>query len=393
MRLLACPVLLLAALAGPFAARAARAEPSALGRDSLPRLPVLIPFPDCGSTVLLPVRVNGRGPLLFILDSGANSIALDHTVADSLGLVPADTGTGSGAGGKFPYRRYARDSVEFEVAGVRFRSDHVISIDLSNQPGILGYRVAGVLGTDFFRKVTVDIDYDALSVRLHDPDRYSLPDGARAIPLTFERRLPFVDVRLTVPGVPARSRRLLVDSGSEDAVDDSLLLESRAALRRVTGGVGSGQTYQVVLGRVRRLELGPFVLEDLPSVAPGVALIGGEVLRRFRVTFDYARERLILTPGRHLRDEVPEDRSGLVLRLTADGERLRAEEVESGSPAWKAGIRAGEHVVAMDGTPVRALGLRRAQALLMAPGARVRLQVAGERGVREVELALPRTSR
>lgn len=317
-------------------------------------------------------------------------MALDHRLADSLGFSPVGTGAATGAGaGKVPFRRYPRDAVEFDVAGVRLRSDHVISIDLSNQLGILGYPVVGVLGTDFFRRVTVEICYDAHLVRLHHPSHYAPPAGAHAIPLSFERRVPFVTARLTVPGIPARTRRLLVDSGSEDAVDDSLLLESRGPLRRVMGGVGSGQTYEVLFGRIERMELGPFVLKDLPSVAPGVSLIGGEVLRRFRVILDYAGERLLLVRGRHFADEVPDDRSGLSLRMADDGDRLRVEDVTPGSLAARAGVRVGDHVVAIDGAAVRDLGLRRAQAVLMVPGVKLQLQVEDEAGTRELTLELP----
>ena len=383
-------VTLAVCLAGRPAPADAQRPSSTGGADSLPRLPVLVPFPDCGSTVLLPVRVNGHAPRLFVLDSGANSIALDDRLADSLELRPASAGTGTGAGaGAVPYRRYPRDSVEFEVAGVRFRSDHTIALDFSNQPGIIGFPVGGVLGSDFFRLVAVEIDYDAHVVRLHDPERFTPPAGAHAIPLAFERRLPYVTARLTVPGRPARTRRLLVDSGSEDAVDDSLLLESRGPLRRTIGGVGSGQTYEVVFGRIVRFELGPFVLENLPSVAPGVSLIGGEVLRRFRVTFDYSRERMFLAHGHHFGDEAPEDRSGLTLRMAEDGTRLRVEEVASGSPAARAGIRAGDHVVAIDGSSAHDLGLRRALAILTVSGRSLRVLVEGESGRREVAVETP----
>ena len=355
--------------------------------ERLPRLPILVPFPDCGSTVLLPVRVNGNAPRLYILDSGANSIVLDHGLADSLGLRPVATGEGTGAGaGTVAYRRYPRDSVTFDVAGVSFRSDHSISLDLSNQPGILGVSVGGILGTDFFQRVVVETNYDARVVRLHDPAHYTPAPDAQAIPLTFERRLPYVTAQLTVTGVQPRTRRLLVDSGSEDAVDDSLLLESRGPLRRTIGGVGLGKTYEVVFGRIDRFELGPFVLESLPGVAPGVALIGGEVLRRFRVTLDYARARMLLSPGRHFGDRAPEDLSGLTLRLAADGTRLRVEEVARDSRAAQAGIRAGDMVTAVDGAPVRDLGLRSIQSLLTVPGERLRLRI--EPGARDVSLRL-----
>ena len=85
------------------------------------------------------------------------------------------------------------------------------------------------------------------------------------------------------------------------------LLE-RASLRpsrKVTGGVGLGQTYEVSLGQLAVFQLGRFSFKQVPSVAPGVALIGGEILRRFHLYFDYKRERMILEPNRHLSDSFP----------------------------------------------------------------------------------------
>ena len=84
-----------------------------------PRLPVLVTFPECGSTVLLPVRVNGREPRLFILDSGANSIALDHGFADSIGLRPT---------GSAPARERGRDPCRIAgIHGTRSSSQSPVS--------------------------------------------------------------------------------------------------------------------------------------------------------------------------------------------------------------------------------------------------------------------------
>src|SRR5262249_17577399 len=92
---------------GAIALPPRRAETPVPGAAPPPRLPLLIPFPDCGSTVLLPVRVNRGEPRLFILDSGANSIALDQGFADSIGLRSTGSGAATGAGaGPVAYRRY-----------------------------------------------------------------------------------------------------------------------------------------------------------------------------------------------------------------------------------------------------------------------------------------------
>ena len=266
---------------------------------------VTVPVEISGSTVFMPVRVNGSSPLWFILDSGANSCVLDHVRAREVGLREIGTGNGSGAGsGPVPYRRYR--NVRFDVGGARFRSEHLISLDLSNQPAILGRPVDGILGSDLFQRFVVEIDYEAKVVRLHEPATFRYTSDGEVLPLSFERRLPYVVAILSVPGQPPEQRRLLVDTGSQDAVDDSLLLRSSGQMREVTGGVGMGQTYSVKLGKFAQVRLGRLALENVPGVAPGVCLVGTEVLRRFRMIFDYRRAQLILEPNRHLREAFPD---------------------------------------------------------------------------------------
>ena len=249
----------------------------------------------------MPVRVNRSEPLWFILDSGANSCVLDHARAREVGLREIGTGNGSGAGsGPVPYRRYDGRNVRFDVGGAQFRSEHLISLDLSNQHAILGRPVDGILGSDLFRQFVVEIDYEAKVVRLHQPTTFRYTGDGEVLPLSFERRLPYMVATLTVPGQPPEQRRLQVDTGSQDAVDDSLLLRSSGQMREVTGGVGMGQTYSVKLGKFAQVRLGRLALENVPGVAPGVCLVSTEVLRRFRMIFDYTRAELILEPNRHL---------------------------------------------------------------------------------------------
>jgi hypothetical protein len=270
------------------------------------RQSIRVPVDLAGSTILLPVRINDSGPLWFILDTGANSCVLDHKTADELRLQPVSEVQGSGAGrGPVPFRRYRSLDVKFGIAGVSFQCDHVLSVDLSNQPSVIGRRVDGILGSDFIAQFVIEVDYDRRLVWLHDQERFRYRGKGEVLALTFERRLPYVEAQIAVPGQPPSPRKLLVDSGSQDAVDDDLLLKSTGSLRKVTGGVGLGQTYEVSLGRLSVFQLGHFTFKDVPSVAPGVALIGSEILRRFRTYYDYKRQRMILEPNRHLNDPFP----------------------------------------------------------------------------------------
>ena len=88
--------------------------------DPPARLPVLVPFPECGSTVLLPVRVNGREPRLFILDSGAD-IHVCNDVDRAIGSIrPAGTGERLAAGsGWIPILGYGEVEVKTRAPAPR----------------------------------------------------------------------------------------------------------------------------------------------------------------------------------------------------------------------------------------------------------------------------------
>lgn len=360
---------------------AGAAQPASLP----PAASVAVPVEIVGATVLLPVRINGSAPLWLLLDTGANSCVLDHALARRLGLESIRAGEATGAGtGTVPYLSYRPEDVAFEVGGTAFRCEHTISLDLAAVPGIVGHPVDGILGSDFIAQRTLQINYDAAVVRLHDPASFAYEGGGEILPLEFERRLPYVRAEITVAGVPPEVSRLLVDSGSEDAVDDPLLLRSTAGLETVTGGVGLGEEYQVSLGQLERFRLGRFEFTGVPSVAPGVALIGGEILRRFRVIADYARQRLILEPGAHLDDPFPRDVSGLDLRLEAP--RLAVHSVRAGWPGAEAGVRDGDLLLAIDGASVAELGLLRARRLLSVSGSTYALSL--ERGGRPLEVTI-----
>ena len=336
-----------------------------------------IPFDLSGSTVLLPVRVNASKPRWFILDSGANTCLLAKTIATELGIRPREEGRGTGAGaGSVQYWKLAEQDVTFTTEGVAFSCAHLGAVDLSNQLPLLGHEVDGILGTDFFRRFVVQIDYDAQIVRLFGPSAFRYAGPGEWLPLTFDHRLPYVRATITVPSHSPQARILLVDTGSEDAVDDSVILLSAGPRQEVVGGIGLGQPYHVTMGRSDTVRIGSFVLRDVPGVAPGVALIGGEVWRRFTVIFDLAQQRLILEPNRHVGDGFPDfDRSGLTLRLIPDRGDFMVDEVYPETPAAATNVQAGDIVTAIDGVPAADYGLRRVQRLFAGQNATYRLSI------------------
>jgi len=109
--------------------------------------------------------------------------------------------------------------------------------------------------------------------------------------------------------------------------------------------------------------------------------IGNEILRRFRVTFDYPHKRIFFAPNRLRNKPFELDMSGLVF-----GPSYRVASVAPASSAELAGLQVGDVIVSLDGTPVSQLGLAQSHDLLMRDRTDCRVEV--KRGERLVSAKL-----
>jgi hypothetical protein len=323
-----------------------------------------IPFETVGSLVFFEVKVNGSRPLSFLLDSGANACIIDTERARELKIPFGKQVQGKGAGkGTYDVWMIDKDKISFALPGLVLRADLVASFDLSNNLAVLGHPVDGIIGYDLMEQYVTEIDYDAQLLRLFEPKTYSYRGTGDALRLIFKNRVPLVVANIEVPGQRAEDRTLLVDSGSQDGVDDSLIARS-AQVREVLSGVGNGKEFRGVRGRVARFSLGKYAFKDFAGGGSGVPLIGGEVLRRFTVVFDFGRQRMYLEPNRCFVEPIAEDRSGLVLRWVPKQSGMLVHDVAKDSPAAKAGLHREDLVTAIDGCPATAFRLDRVQRLL-----------------------------
>jgi hypothetical protein len=357
----------------------------------LPGSPFAVPFDSYLNQVFVEVAVNGAEPQWFIVDSGASSCVVDSAFAARLGLTVEGHKQGTGAGKGTIDVRFVHGITFGLPGGVNLPVDQAYVIDLSGQPAILGRPVFGLLGYELFKHYVVEVDFDTRLLRLYEPATYAYSGKSRPIALSLKKNLPHVTATLMVPGRPPQARELLVDLGSQDAVDDDLVTQSTGPKAEVIGGVGLGEEFRIVVARVDALQLGDFVLRYLPGAGGGgVPLIGSEVLRRFRVIFDYSRGQLILEPNRHLLDAFLTNSSGLDLRWDSEHRRFQVHDVHKDSPAQRAGIKTGDSIVAIDGQSAGSFDLQRLARMFEEDG--VQYTLALRRGEQElrVNLALTR---
>ena len=87
-------------------------------------------------------------------------------------------------------------------------------------------------------------------------------------------------------------------------------------------------------------------------------------MKRFNVTFDYGRQRMILEKNKNFDAPDVYDRSGMWINL--DGQQFTVIHVIAGGPADQAGIKPGDRILALDGKSTAEWTL---------PGARTKLRM------------------
>lgn len=359
---------------------------SAATADARAALPETIPIEFENNTVYVAAAINSGPPRWFILDSGASGCVVDAALAQQLSLAVHGEAKGTGAGQGSYTLRFV-DGISYTVGAQNFAVPRSYIIDLSGQRTLMGREVAGILGYEFFDRHVVSLDFDARKMRLLDPASPPHANGASAIPIKLVKKTPYIDAQIAVADGRAETHDYLVDSGSGDAISDDAI---NTAPRRVeiVAGVGLGQEFRSTLGRAASFTLAGFKLKEPIVGAGGKRLIGNEILRRFDVTFDYRRLRLLLKPNMHISEPFVFDASGLDLRWTDDLTHLRIHDVAQASPAAEADLRTGDLITALNGKPARSYRMEAALALLRQAGAVARLTILRDGKTRSVELRL-----
>lgn len=325
------------------------------------RRAVEIPITLTGTQVLIDgVRVNGRGPYRFLLDTGAQGAGrADIGLVQALDLPRVGT-AGASDGGGGARRELAVHRIEtLEVAGLVFRDLDVVSRDYNTGGGERG-PIDGVLGIALFQDGLLTLDYGRGVLRI-EPGALPPADGRAVLALDPDEPVPTVEIDLGGHTVKAH-----IDTGSMGGI--TVGQATADALTFTAPPVAAGQArtvsgaFEVRQGRLAgNMTLGgqTFVQPTI-SVLPHfrVGNLGGDFLRGQVMTLDLADRRVRFTPSA-APAAAPPRRYGLMMNPPSGGEsELPLRGVAPGSPAEAGGLRAGDVIVSLNGAPVADLGDR-----------------------------------
>jgi len=326
-----------------------------------------VPLSISNTKLLVNVRLDGQGPFPMALDTGGHAI-LTPATAKRLGLKASGAGRSFGAGSgstALGYTQVARLRLgDAEIDDQSFLVMPMASVltDRGAQPP-----VAGLIGLELFERFAVTLDFARKQMTLQPFGEAAPPPGATAVPIRFTDDMPLVQA--TLDGQPGLFG---IDTGNTGplmlfprwAGRHGLAAYYMAGLPTPDGGVGGMFTAHAAY--IRSLRIGGL---DVPAdqtgflTPPGTGStsnpseagnLGLPVWRHFRIGFDYRRGRMYLAPRPGF--SLPQTTASAGLgAIKLDPAAFTVLQVLPGGPAAKAGLRKGDRIVAVDGTPASRL--------------------------------------
>ena len=333
-----------------------------LGGGTQARMPIEIH----NNHVFVGVDVDGHA-LRFMLDTGAVNLVATHA-AQRIGLASLGAIEARGPGDKSVGSGFARAERLVVGGAVVLERQLLRVLDMPGFDDVEGVPVDGVLGVELFKRLVVQIDYAARDLVLAGSPTFVAPPGAQSLPVTFFGHFP--GIAGEIDGVPGQ---FWLDTGNRGGlmllapfVEANGLRQRYATSAPTTIGWGVGGRAAGRLARGGRLVLGDVVVDGpvlrLPSDSDGALAIrhvagniGGEILRRFVVTFDYARRLVHLVANDDAAQPFDVDRSGLWINAHPQGVVVGA--VMAGGPADEAGLRVDDVLTTLDAEPAAHVGL------------------------------------
>ena len=370
-----------------------------------------IPFTMEANHIVFNVSVNGRPPIGFILDTGADQNAINSTRLEEFGLKTYAKTMTSGGGNSAEYT-YAAGAT-LTLPGVELRNQHVSVIDQTGLERALGVKFGGILGYDFISRFVMEIDYQNQMITLHDPRTWKYSGAGVMVPVIFDNGIPHAYGSIGVPTKPDIPAYFVVDFGASETAtltsafvksnDLARLAQTNATVNRPAGLESQFFAQNNVRGNLQRLTIGQLTVNNVPvnmSVNTKGAYastnfsgtVGETIYSRYHCYLDYSNYRVILEPTPEANKPFPE-RETYGLTLLASGADLHTYTVAAvrpGSPAEADGFQKGDVISGEGGKNASEFTLRELRDSLSHAGQHHAFEVqrSGERQTKNVEVRL-----
>jgi hypothetical protein len=252
--------------------------------------------------VAVRARIDGRGPLLLLVDSGSSELLVltprAATGFPALDVKPS-TVAGIGANTVALARRVRCERLELGTLQLTGRFPAAVLDGLP--PGL-----DGIVGGTLFRETTTVLDYERRGMLFFGPNEFDYQGNGTVLPCQFDGGgMPVIEAE-----VDGLEGRFGLDTGDGGTLTffapfvEKHRLTQRYGPGKERTSYGFGGSVRTRVALVATLRLGSFELHDLPvelavqsaglfASDERAGNLGSHLLRRFTIAFDYAHHRII----------------------------------------------------------------------------------------------------
>ncbi|MFD2285167.1 peptide-binding protein [Pedobacter petrophilus] len=326
-----------------------------------------IPFKCIKNLIIIPLFVNGKGPYDFVLDTGVGPLIItEPSIIDSVNFSTMRKIKLSGLGVEHVDAYVSQNvSAQLGSAKIKYIPTAVLKEDFFNLSGHLGIKIFGLIGFDFFNSFVVDIRYSSNQLIFSDLKRKVKYRGSK-VPILIEKNKPYIATEVVINDTLRVKTRLLIDTGASHALSLEML-DGRAFPvpdQKIKANLGMSLSGQIkgFVGRISKFYIGKHVFANVvtgfpnfESISSKIDLIsrngnlGGEILRKFDVQFNYQEGFLYLRPNSNRKKAFQHDMLGMVVYLEQNQfKRVLIGEIDEDSPAEKAGFCPQDEIIGID---------------------------------------------
>lgn len=380
---------------------------------------ISVPFKLINNLVFVPIKVNGI-ELNFLLDTGvAETILFSLEDKKEVRFFNAEKILLKGLGSQAAVEGLKSTNNILEFSSLKYRN-HMLYIVLDpdfNLSSHIGIPVNGIIGYQFFRNNLVEINYKKKKVIVYKDtkkNRFKIEKKFSTIPITIEKLKPYLKstVNQDSRNVPVK---LLIDVGNSDAI---WLFQDRSELIKVPQknfddflGRGFSGDVEGKRGRIEKFQMADFEfnnpvvafpdsisIRNVTMVPDRMGSVGGEIMRRFTVIFDYQKQQMFLKKNSDYQAPFSYNKSGVEVqhnglqwvqetvrmetvpmakRNESDGVNVANEfkykfqlkpiyeiaNVRKNSPAANSGLKKGDIILFINNNPIHKHSLQEINAL------------------------------
>lgn len=377
---------------------------------------ISVPIKVINNLIFMPIEVNGV-ELNFLLDTGVEEIIL-FSLEDSSGVkfYNSEKINLRGLGSKESIEGLKTTNNILEIPGLKAKNQlvYVILDESFNLSSQIGIPVNGIIGYQFFKDNLVSINYAKKKLVVSKNNEVNINKIRKKyneIPITVEKNKPYLVANILMD--KELSVKLLIDNGNSDSVwlFQNLSDDVKVPLKNFDDFLGKGFSGDI---EGKRARVSKFLFDKFSFDNPIVAFpdsasiksvrmvqnrmgsIGGGILKRFLVVFDYKNEKMYLKKNSDFDEPFTYNKSGLELQhhglqwvaetvkletvplsvgttFNSSGEKVtdnfkykfnlkpifEISNVRRNSPADLCGLKVGDIIVSINKSPVYAYSLQK----------------------------------